>query len=396
MQGHEVNTEQLPGQSGELEASDLPQKKTKQTLRLKRFYMALASYALFWILGLVCYWQGFFQASFGLLSGLILSSLAVNLAFFLLFITGWNQRFKEPSLTLSQMLAAIFILMGALYFFTENIRGALLVYCYIVFMFGVFRLKVRDFLLLTVFVLGLYSVMIFLLHRFEPQRLDFRVSALHMVIIAVGLFWFSLMGGYISQLRARLANTNSQLQSALQRIEELANKDDLTGIYNRRKMIEALEYEKKLSDRGMGGFCVLLLDLDYFKDVNDEYGHLAGDEVLRVFVREIGSSLREIDLLARYGGEEFLVLLPRIGLQEALQCAQRLRQKTAQIVFPSLPSEFRLKTSIGVAEYNPVESLESTLHRMDQALYRAKERGRNRVESLQPFSRTNESMQDAG
>ncbi len=359
------------------------QEDPKQELRLKRFYMALASYAMFWALTVFCYWQGYFLASWTGVAGFVLLTIAVNLVFYLFFIKRWNLRLNEPSMTLPQMVAAILIFMSTLYFYTEEVRGAFLILCYIIFMFGVLKLKVRHFLLLTILVLLLYGFIIALLYTFAPHRVDFQVAVLHLVITAMGLFWFSLVGGYISQLRSKLANTNAQLQMAMDRIEELASLDHLTGVYNRRKMMEVLEYEKKLADRTLGTFSIMLLDLDHFKEVNDIYGHLAGDNVLRVFTQEIGSSLREVDFLARYGGEEFLVLLPRTGLQEALQCAERLRQKSARIQFPGMPQSFSQKISIGIAKYCAVESLEATLQRMDQALYAAKENGRNRVEYQQ-------------
>ncbi|MFO8033338.1 MAG: GGDEF domain-containing protein [Desulfohalobiaceae bacterium] len=362
--------------------------KPKQKLRLQRFFMALASYIIFLGLTLFCYWQGYFLASWWVMLLFVVLILVLNLGLYLLFILELNLGFRDASLTLPQMLAAILVFMASLYFYTEEVRGALLILCYVIFMFGVLRLKVRQFAQLTVLVLVLYGLIIALLAYFEPQRVDFQLSLLYLVITALGLFWFSLMGGYISQLRSRLANTNDQLHAALEKIEELASVDHLTGVYNRRKMMQALEYEKRLADRMLGTFSILLLDLDHFKEVNDLYGHLAGDSVLQTFVQEISASLREVDLLARYGGEEFLVLLPRTELQQALQCAERLRQKTMHIAFPGMPKGFSLQISIGVAEYHLVESLESTLHRMDQALYLAKERGRNRVEHLQRYTQS--------
>lgn len=379
--------EQPMGRAQKVLELALPQDKPKQKLRLQRFFMALASYIMFLGLTIFCYWQGYFLASWWVMLVFVVLTMVLNIAFYLLFVLELNLHFKDASLTLPQMLAAIFIFMATLYFYVQEVRGALLILCYIIFMFGVLRLRVRQFVQLTLLVLFLYSVVVALLYYFEPQRVDLKLSLLHLVITAMGLFWFSLMGGYISQLRSRLANTNSQLHTAVDKIEELASLDHLTGTYNRRKMMQALEYEKKLADRRLGTFSILLLDLDHFKEVNDFYGHLAGDNVLQTFVREISASLREVDILARYGGEEFLVLLPRTGMQEAMQCAERLRQKTMHISFPGMPQGFKLKVSIGVAEYHPVESLESTLHRMDQALYLAKERGRNRVECFQRYKR---------
>jgi diguanylate cyclase (GGDEF)-like protein len=141
-----------------------------------------------------------------------------------------------------------------------------------------------------------------------------------------------------------------------------------------------LEQEKNRVDRGARGFTICLLDLDHFKRINDGYGHAAGDMVLRAFADCVQPLLRNTDLLARYGGEEFLLLLPESTTQTAQLCLARLQDELARKTFGGLPTDLRITTSVGVAYYGAPESLASLIDRADQALYLAKEAGRNRIE----------------
>jgi diguanylate cyclase (GGDEF)-like protein len=139
----------------------------------------------------------------------------------------------------------------------------------------------------------------------------------------------------------------------------------------------AAELQRKA--RFGGRLCVALVDVDHFKQVNDRYGHPAGDEVLRRIAAGMAEQLRSIDQLGRFGGEEFLVLLPGASLEEAAHCAERLRQDVAQrAVLPAAP--LRVSISIGLAECSVGEGTEHLLERVDRARYRAKHLGRNRIE----------------
>jgi diguanylate cyclase (GGDEF)-like protein len=123
-----------------------------------------------------------------------------------------------------------------------------------------------------------------------------------------------------------------------------------------------------------------ILDLDNFKRVNDTYGHLMGDVVLKTVVQAIKDNVREQDYIARYGGEEFVVILAYPALDDAVICAQRLKELTSNLIFPGLPEDFRITISIGVSKYQPIESIDALIGRADAALYRAKVNGKNRIE----------------
>jgi diguanylate cyclase (GGDEF)-like protein len=169
-----------------------------------------------------------------------------------------------------------------------------------------------------------------------------------------------------------------KLEQALRIINELAIRDELTGTHNRRHLIELVEHEKERSARFGSPFCLCLLDIDYFKLINDTYGHSAGDTALRQFAAAVQCQIRESDAFGRYGGEEFLLMLPETALDEATVLAERVRANTERLDFAGLPGR-AITVSIGIAEFRPHESVAQTIARADEALYLAKSNGRNRV-----------------
>lgn len=164
------------------------------------------------------------------------------------------------------------------------------------------------------------------------------------------------------------------------RLAEFAMKDALTSAYNRRYFDKRLAEELERCGRYGRGLGLVMLDIDYFKSVNDRFGHQFGDEVLRSSVARWTVTLRSSDMIARYGGEEFCVLLPEAGRDEGLALADRLRTavSAADIVYGGRGA--RVTVSAGVAFYLPGDAPDDILHRADGALYRAKELGRDRVE----------------
>ena len=166
------------------------------------------------------------------------------------------------------------------------------------------------------------------------------------------------------------------------RLEELATRDPLTGLLNRRALLERLSAEIDRCRRFDKPVSVLLLDLDHFKTINDGYGHLVGDDVLRQTAVLLDTAARTVDVVARYGGEEFVVILPETTPDGALIFAERLRERIGTYPFDVGDREpLHLTTSIGVASFpSPrVESTEDLFARADEALYRAKSSGRNQV-----------------
>jgi diguanylate cyclase (GGDEF)-like protein len=164
-------------------------------------------------------------------------------------------------------------------------------------------------------------------------------------------------------------------------LSELAIRDPLTGLGNRRYFMERAEAACGLAQRHRRELCVLMLDIDHFKAVNDRHGHAAGDDVLKLVAARLALALRDADIRGRIGGEEFAVVLPEAGLAQAMQTAERLRQTVAETVVSTdhAPEPLRVTVSVGVAALSGSESLDELLARADGSLYEAKRAGRNRV-----------------
>lgn len=164
-------------------------------------------------------------------------------------------------------------------------------------------------------------------------------------------------------------------------IGELLATDPLTGCFGRRGMLLKLRGEQERSERLQKPCCIFLMDFDHFKQVNDTRGHPAGDAVLKQGMRFIASRLRKYDSLYRYGGEEFLACLPDTPIYDALDIVERLRAGLEELAFlPPAGEPFHITASFGLVELPITGPVESAIAAADQALYRAKENGRNRVE----------------
>lgn len=177
-------------------------------------------------------------------------------------------------------------------------------------------------------------------------------------------------------LQRQINDHTRDLRAANQRLDELAGTDSLTGVYNRRRFLELVSGLCELADSQP--ICIALFDLDRFKEVNDTYGHLAGDAVIRHTIKIIRTHCRQSDLVGRYGGEEFVVCLPDTDLPRAHEVAERMRQALAGTAVAYDDHEIAATVSIGVALWQPGQTMEKWLSRADEALYRAKHEGRNR------------------
>ncbi len=179
-----------------------------------------------------------------------------------------------------------------------------------------------------------------------------------------------------------IANEMESLRKELAQVKEESLIDALTGISNRKAFDTTLEQAIHAARDMKSPFCVLLADIDYFKKVNDEYGHIVGDKVLRFVASIFKQCIKGKDMAARFGGEEFAVILPQTELFGALVVAEQIRQTIASGTLKDMRSEEvygRVTISIGAAQFNADDLPSILLHRADQALYQAKESGRNRV-----------------
>ena len=172
----------------------------------------------------------------------------------------------------------------------------------------------------------------------------------------------------------------AELQQSHKQLEEMATTDTLTGLANRKQIMNLLIEHFKHFQRYKTVFTIMMLDVDHFKNVNDSYGHLAGDAVLTKTAQTINSTLREIDFIGRYGGEEFLVILPETDGQQAIKSAERIRNAVKENITHYENNTFKVTVSIGAAVIKETDNNENDLiNRADNALYSAKGNGRDQV-----------------
>lgn len=354
----------------------------KQALRCRRILLAGVAYAVWVVLGYFLYAIGLLRIGAVDLAWYVLAIVASNALFFLLVRTGFNLRFQDPSMTFTQIAVSIFFAMWFVAVVEPRARGMTLLLFVSGLFFGVFRLRTREFLALALLALGLYAALII----WEAQMRvvtgrELQVEIARAVVLGAVLLWMAFMGGYVARLRA-------DLRAAVRRIKLMAHTDHLTGAENRRAITEALRSAMAEASNAGTSLSLALFDIDHFKQVNDQYGHMVGDEVLREIVHRAEQSLRSSDLLARgswpgalgrFGGEEFLLVFRGTELEGARRAAERIRRAVADEPFETEAGPVRVTVSLAVAEWQPGEGEIDFLRRTDRALYRAKEEGRNRV-----------------
>ncbi len=179
-----------------------------------------------------------------------------------------------------------------------------------------------------------------------------------------------------AELEAKVAERTQLLEDAMEKLEAMATTDQLTGAYNRRKFDEIIEREVEGVRRYEQVLSLIIFDLDHFKRVNDRFGHLCGDEVLKELVRLVKANIRPTDCLIRWGGEEFLILVPHTDLEGTITLAEKIRAHIENHFFPEVKT---ITISAGVTQYKLSEIPDMFVSRGDRALYQAKRSGRNRV-----------------
>lgn len=185
--------------------------------------------------------------------------------------------------------------------------------------------------------------------------------------------------GELQAAHDTISSQNSQLKEMLEQVQVYSRTDVLTGLYNRRYMMEKLSAEVARYRRSQRSFVLISGDIDFFKAVNDTYGHDCGDRVLQEVARVMKNLLREQDSLARWGGEEFLVLLPETDAEQGLQAAERIRTQVGALKVREKQCDVSVAMTLGVAEFGEGDTIDTTLKRADDALYRGKRQGRNQV-----------------
>jgi diguanylate cyclase (GGDEF)-like protein len=311
--------------------------------------------------------------------------VSVLTALYFVFILGFyavirsklNLRFADPTLAMPQTIMAQ-TLIAASYAITGPVHGATVIMLSLVMVFGMFSLRplaVRHACLYTVTLMG---VVMYWRASNDPLDYPARQEIFNFALTAIVMLAISQLSGQLTDMRTRLKTQKVALEQALGHIKEMAARDELTGLPNRRRMMTLLQEHATRQARGGPRFFVCIIDLDHFKNINDTHGHAAGDAVLRAFATQAQVVLRSTDMIGRWGGEEFLLLLPETPPGDPALGVARLRDSLDALpASPSLP-EVRVRFSAGFARYEDGEPIDQAIERADRALYAAKSAGRNR------------------
>ncbi|MFY3384259.1 diguanylate cyclase [Paracidovorax sp. MALMAid1276] len=291
--------------------------------------------------------------------------------------SGETKHLNDPSLTIPQMVWTI--TSGAVaYVLAGDARGVVPSVLAMILFFGTFGLSVAEVIGIGVYALVAFGCAIGVSSRFSANASGYldTAYALMVVIVLVGCVALNLR---IQSIRARLHEQREALARALEVNRELATRDELTGLLNRRAMNDLMELERRRNARSGRPLLLAQLDIDLFKRINDQHGHATGDRALQAFAGVVRASVRDTDVLARWGGEEFVLMLCDTKLEDGRDLLERVRDAVAALEIPHATGTLRLSVSAGLAQHQPGQPLEHTLERADQALYTAKALGRNRV-----------------
>ena len=291
----------------------------------------------------------------------------------------FNDRFKDHYLTVPQNIVGMTIQFGGIYLAPE-VGFYFIFILFIVLSFGALRMSARE----TAFVwtystFGLTALLLMTDKAIAMPITTWSERALLLACAVTALGRCASTGLYGSSMREALYKRGNELKEAHARIEELAQLDELTGLLNRRYIMKSLNAEMARAQRTGVACSVAIIDLDFFKRINDQFGHPVGDEALRTFAVTLLANLRIIDKLGRYGGEEFLLILPDTAKDQAARTLDRLRAIVSEVDWTAISAGMNLTMSAGICSVRQEDSADDILSRADAALYRAKDAGRNRV-----------------
>jgi diguanylate cyclase len=307
-----------------------------------------------------------------------LFTVACNIA---LSESGFTERFSDHYLVTPQAVVGMAIMLAFTYIAPE-VGVMFLCTLFVVFNFSSLRsTPLQTTIVWTAMALALAGLFLLTDKPISMPHDTYleRFATMSVFILGVGRCMF--LGMFSSSMRESLYKSGQALREAYKRIEELAELDELTGTFNRRCIMRMLDEEISRAHRTKAPCSIALIDLDWFKRVNDTYGHPTGDEVLRTFAITLFANIRNFDRFGRFGGEEFLLVLPDTALDTAARTLNRLRVIVADLDWSAFSPGMRVTVSAGVTMLRPDETADTFLARADGALYEAKAQGRNQIAS---------------
>ena len=347
------------------------------TQRRKMLVLQAASYAA----GDIIVWVYAYAGTISIIvpSMFFLCGVGLTGLFYVLSEMKVGDRFDDHFLT-SYQAAANIVMQLAFLLAAPEIGFLFLTVVFVIFGFAALRMTSREATILWVLT-GFGVTTIFFLLK-APIALPMRTApewfaGAFSFVLTIGQCAY--IGFFGNSMRRTLHRRTIELKVANQRIEELAQLDELTGLLNRRHILKCLNEEITRAQRTNIPCSIAIIDLDFFKRINDQFGHPAGDEALRTFAISIFANIRTIDKLGRYGGEEFLLIMPDTAKDQAVRTLDRLRSILSEVDWTPISGSFNLTMSAGICSVRQADSTEDILARADIALYRAKDAGRNRV-----------------
>ena len=327
-------------------------------------------------LGMIWYLVHLNEVSHDVARGLTLASMFSFFGFILVVRSGLTQAWSDPVLTLPHAMVSLF-LCGAAYVLLGEHRVNVLVLMAQTIVVAMLRLRPRQVLGLGVAAALMLVAAFSLVNWLDTGGGVLSRGATHLVVGCASLLLLSLVAKWVSDIRIEISLQAKELRKAVLTVRQMATLDQLTGLLNRRVMRDTLESERQLAERHGTQWCVALIDLDHFKQVNDRHGHPTGDAVLKGFAELARAHLRAVDQVGRWGGEEFLVMFPKTQLNEAHASLERLRKALNAWRLPDHPM-LQMSFSAGLVQAEPDETLDHMVERADKTMYQAKASGRNR------------------
>ena len=308
--------------------------------------------------------------------------LATVACYIALSESGFTERFRDHYFVAPQALVSMMVMLAFTYVAPE-VGVMFLCTLFVVFNFSSLRsTPLQTAIIWTAMAFGLAGLFLLTDKPISMPHETYmeRFATMSVFILTIGRCMF--LGIFSSSMRESLYRSGVALKEAYKRIEELAELDELTGSFNRRCIMRILDEEISRARRSKENCSIALIDLDWFKRINDTYGHPTGDEVLRTFAITVFANIRNIDRFGRFGGEEFLLVLPDTPQDTATRVLDRLRAIVADLDWSAFSPGMRVTVSAGVATLKHDETPDTFLARADGALYEAKARGRNRIASI--------------
>lgn len=330
------------------------------------------------LLCLIAYQFGFFRREFDELINMFIAIWAGYGVLLFVVISGLNKRLSDQTLATPVILWSTATILWAAYYL-DQLRLAVMMLYLSAMLMGVFRYKLKDFLFSASVAIAGYLLVIFSMLKNHPELIDIKSELIQWAAFSLLTAGYVLMSGEIARIRDQMKAGNKALNKTLGKISDLAITDELTGLHNRRYAMQVLERQKGMADREAYSFAICFFDLDLFKAINDNYGHHVGDLVLKKFSDLASGAVTDIDYCSRFGGEEFVLILVKKNIEAAREIADNIRQLIQDTDFESIEKGLNVTVSVGVSEFIPQEDIEQVLSRADDALYEAKDSGRNQV-----------------